>query len=108
MINPDCELVVSELAANVVQHAGTEITVRLVVDTPLRVEVHDGNSIIPAMAAAAEHAESGRGLFIVEALSTAWGISPHPPRKVRLGRDPARAALADSLGSPDTTSQGER
>lgn len=75
VISPDCELVVSELMANVVQHARTPVTVRLVVDTTLRVEVHDGNSIIPAMVEAAEDAESGRGLFIIEALSSAWGVS---------------------------------
>lgn len=76
VISPDCELVVSELMANVVQHARTPVTVRLVVDTTLRVEVHDGNSIVPAMAEAAGDVESGRGLFIIEALSSAWGISP--------------------------------
>lgn len=81
VISPDCELVVSELMANVVQHARTPVTVRLVVDTILRVEVHDGSSIVPAMAEAAGDAESGRGLFIVEALSSAWGISPTPAGK---------------------------
>ena len=70
----DPELVVAELMSNVVQHAKTPITVRVQVGQRLRIEVHDGNSIIPAMKDAAEDAESGRGLYIIDAIATEWGI----------------------------------
>lgn len=68
------ELVVAELMANVVQHAETEVEVKLFIGATVRLEVHDGNALIPAMRDAAEDAESGRGLFIIDALSRSWGI----------------------------------
>lgn len=68
------ELIVSELMANVIQHARTELTVVVRVGTTLRLEVHDGSSIIPAMRQAADDAESGRGLFIIEAIALDWGV----------------------------------
>lgn len=70
----DSELIVSELLANVVQHAHTPITVKLEVGQTVRIEVHDGNSIVPAIKDAAEDAESGRGLFIISTLASQWGI----------------------------------
>lgn len=77
----DGELIVSELMGNVVRHARTPITVRLRVGRSLRLEVHDGSSILPAMAEAAEDAESGRGLFIISALAKDWGITRKPGGK---------------------------
>lgn len=70
----DAEFVVSELMGNVVQHARTPVTVKLEVGRTLRLEVQDGNSIIPAIVDAAQDAESGRGLFIISNLAVNWGI----------------------------------
>ena len=73
----DTELVVTELVANAVRHAGTEITVRLelLVGTPggVRAEVSDSSTrpVRPRHANALE--ESGRGLFLVDVLSSRWG-----------------------------------
>ncbi len=73
----DAELVVTELVANAVRHAGTEITVRLAAlkNTPggVRAEVSDGSQrpVRPRHANALE--ESGRGLFLVDRLSSRWG-----------------------------------
>lgn len=70
------ELILSELIANVAEHAHTRVTVRIILGEAVRLEVHDGNAIIPAMVDAALDAERGRGLMIVDALATDWGIEP--------------------------------
>ncbi|BEP14583.1 hypothetical protein acdb102_28940 [Acidothermaceae bacterium B102] len=73
----DTELVVTELVANAVRHAGTEITVRLaaIAGTPggVRAEVSDSSTrpVRPRQASALE--ESGRGLLLVDILSSRWG-----------------------------------
>jgi anti-sigma regulatory factor (Ser/Thr protein kinase) len=73
----DAELVVTELVANAVRHAGTQITVRLAVlegqRGGVRAEVSDSSirPVRPRHANAME--ESGRGLFLVDTLSTRWG-----------------------------------
>ena len=73
----DAQLVVTELVANAVHHAGTDITVRLtrIKDTPggLRAEVSDTSTrpVRPRHAQSLE--EGGRGLFLVDTLSSRWG-----------------------------------
>jgi anti-sigma regulatory factor (Ser/Thr protein kinase) len=75
----DTELVVTELVANAVRHAGTEITVRLaaLAETPggVRAEVSDSSTrpVRPRQAGGLE--ESGRGLFLVDMLSSRWGAT---------------------------------
>jgi hypothetical protein len=72
----DLVLVASELAANAVVHARTRFTVALSLDGRLlRIEVTDLNPHLPVPLIAAPEAESGRGLAVVEALSTDWGIA---------------------------------
>lgn len=68
------ELVTSELVGNVVAHAHSEVRLTVRVGARIRIEVADGDAIIPAVVDAASDAESGRGLFIVEAVSSAWGV----------------------------------
>lgn len=73
-LDPDAaELVTSELVGNVVKHAKTSVTVVLQLGAVVRLEVHDGDAVIPALADAAADAECGRGLMLVEALSLHWG-----------------------------------
>lgn len=73
----DTELVVTELVANAVRHAGTAIVVRLVelTETPggVRAEVSDSSTrpVRPRHAGGLE--ESGRGLLLVDLLSRRWG-----------------------------------
>ena len=75
----DTELVVTELVANAVRHAGTEITIRLasLAGTPggVRAEVSDFSTrpVRPRRADGLE--ESGRGLFLVDMLSSRWGAT---------------------------------
>lgn len=71
---PDAALLVSELAANAVEHARTPFLVTVHVGRALRVEVADGSDLLPVITNPTAHSERGRGLAIVRALSTRWGI----------------------------------
>lgn len=68
------ELLVSELASNVVRHASTPFTVEVEVGDPVRVVVSDGVAADLRAAAAADDAEAGRGLLIIESLAHRWGV----------------------------------
>jgi anti-sigma regulatory factor (Ser/Thr protein kinase) len=69
----DARLVVSELVTNAVVHAGTPIELTLVIrEGVLRIEVTDLGVDRPQRWARDE--SSGRGLPIVEAVGTAWGV----------------------------------
>ena len=74
----DVATVVTELVANAVIHADTEIgfSVRPA-GAGVRVEVSDGSSIVPRWAPAAMSATSGRGLILVQRLASDWGVEPH-------------------------------
>jgi len=64
-------LVVSELVTNVVRHAHTEIFLHAEWNAAtLRVEVRDGSSVVPAIADLED--EHGRGLRLVQQLTSAW------------------------------------
>lgn len=68
----DVVLAASELATNVIRHAGTPFTVRVECrDHSLHLEVEDGSSTIPAFH---ELRESERGLRMVDGLSEDWGM----------------------------------
>ncbi|MEU7866509.1 STAS domain-containing protein [Dactylosporangium sp. NPDC049140] len=65
-------LIVTELVANAVEHAGTPIGVRVALRTRhLHVAVRD-ESPLP-LERSADDEEPGRGLLIVEGMSSAWG-----------------------------------
>lgn len=81
----DAVLLVSELATNAVLHGrgGRMLCgVELLADTQLRVEVHDENreephgelGLLPPRSPA-PHAESGRGLLLVQQIADAWGVT---------------------------------
>jgi anti-sigma regulatory factor (Ser/Thr protein kinase) len=77
------ELLATELLTNALQHTrgGAVVTATL---SPhprrrLRVEVRDGIAQPPAprpVRRAGDHATSGRGLMLVEALADDWGVRP--------------------------------
>lgn len=80
--------IVAELAANATVHGrvpGRDFQLRLAVraDSRLRLEVTDTRGDrLPVAAVPDRHAESGRGLLIVEALADRWGVIPGPvPRR---------------------------
>ncbi len=67
-------LVVSELATNAVMHARTRYLVELSVDGLVRVEVTDRSDAWPPLDRVTPYAVGGRGLQVVAALRTRWGI----------------------------------
>ncbi|MET9348948.1 ATP-binding protein [Streptomyces termitum] len=79
-------LVLSELLANAVRHArvpGREIETRFTRrERSLRIEVHDASGKRPSMTVPFEGAAGGRGLLLVDALATTWGVDGrHGPGK---------------------------
>ena len=81
----DAVLFTSELVANAVHYAETEIEVVVIIDTPtLRIEVHDGFSMTEAFRLLVETerdisdvdplAPDGRGLLIVRGKAMAFGV----------------------------------
>jgi anti-sigma regulatory factor (Ser/Thr protein kinase) len=70
----DVSVVLSELVTNAVLHGRTEFTVRVSFeDDSVRLEVEDGNPHEPVTRHRSARATTGRGLVLVEALSSAWG-----------------------------------
>jgi len=70
-------LLTSELVTNAILHASDEHeSIELVISWGaglLRVEVHDGSRSAPARVHALPYAEAGRGLMLLESLSSSWG-----------------------------------
>lgn len=79
-LRDDVHSVVSELASNAALHARSPFTVTLVQDQDaecLRVEVTDRSPARPRARRRSEpDATTGRGLLMVETLSTEWGVQP--------------------------------
>lgn len=72
-------LMTSELVTNAVLHGGGEV--RLAVeagDMRVRVEVGDDEQRRPQVPQPDDEAEGGRGLIIVDALASAWGVTDSP------------------------------
>jgi anti-sigma regulatory factor (Ser/Thr protein kinase) len=73
----DAELLTSEVVSNAVMHGAPPL--RLGVTTHadgVRVEVLDGSDVLPRLPTGDVHPDSpgGRGLRIVDALASAWGV----------------------------------
>lgn len=70
------QVVISELVANAVVHAGTLLELSLALHgTFLHVSVRDGDrGQVRPPSAVAEDAERGRGLLVVAALAASWGV----------------------------------
>jgi anti-sigma regulatory factor (Ser/Thr protein kinase) len=75
------DLVISELVTNVVRHARTGFTVRVTIGEYVRIEVADAHPRLPAPQSPDPDREEGRGLSLVTACATAWGVVAHPTGK---------------------------
>lgn len=78
-------LCVSELVANSVQHSGcrlVHISVERLTHHRVRIAVGDGSRQTVASRKTADDEETGRGLLIVQALSSSWGVHDNGPGKV--------------------------
>jgi anti-anti-sigma factor len=84
IVGPAC-VVVSELVSNAVRHAGTTITLTLSLrGHNLLVSVEDGSPDPPRSAAAAapDDPDAGRGLAIIDEMTSRWGWRPTGSGKV--------------------------
>ena len=71
----DAALVVTELATNAIEHARSDFTVSVVGSgTGIRIEVRDWSPLEPRLQKSSPTALSGRGLLLVDALASTWGI----------------------------------
>lgn len=73
------QLLASELVTNAIQHGLGPIELRLSSgDRSLRVEVSDESPVRPRLGRQPPDRTRGRGLMVVEAFATSWGVSPAP------------------------------
>jgi DNA-binding response OmpR family regulator len=90
-------IIVSELVSNAVTHASSECDVRLTrTHAGLRIEIEDSGSGSPDLIAPVDDDEHGRGLLIVSALSTAWGVEASAVNRKRIWADLRLPAMARS------------
>jgi hypothetical protein len=77
-LREDVELLLTELMTNVIIHARTDFEVRMEPSGDgVRVEVADGNPAMPVPGTLAANALTGRGLTLVQSLSSRWGAHPN-------------------------------
>ncbi|MFI9251449.1 ATP-binding protein [Streptomyces sp. NPDC053069] len=75
----EAELLVTELATNVVKHVGEGTSATLVLEwrlDRLRLEVHDRSPALPSVQTRSCEEECGRGLHLIAALALDWGAVP--------------------------------
>src|SRR3954451_9842753 len=73
----DAVLVISELVTNAVRHTRTVLLVLVTIENhTLHVDVTDDNPTLPTPPDPEHQATGGRGLRIVDALATRWGVTP--------------------------------
>ncbi|MCH0540460.1 ATP-binding protein [Streptomyces sp. MUM 203J] len=81
----EAELVVTELATNVIKHVGEGVPATLVLEVNgdrLRVELHDLSPLMPDPGGPGTcNAECGRGLHLLASVSTGWGTLAAEPGK---------------------------
>src|SRR5687768_9942182 len=81
---PECAdfaaVLTSELVTNAVTHGSGDVTFGFLADRMcVRVEVGDDAPELPRTYVVDDDDEGGRGMQIVEALSSEWGVRARPP-----------------------------
>jgi anti-sigma regulatory factor (Ser/Thr protein kinase) len=73
------ELIVTELAANVVRHVGGHFELCVSADRgTVTLAVHDESPAMPVRRRAEDGDQGGRGMMIVESVAAAWGVEQIP------------------------------
>lgn len=79
----NAQLVVTELVTNALLHGEPPITLRVLgLSDRIRVEVEDGSRTLPITSPRRPDGMTGRGLQLVGAVSTSWGVEPRNNGKV--------------------------
>jgi anti-sigma regulatory factor (Ser/Thr protein kinase) len=75
----DAELLVTELVANVVDHAGVDVlTLEIeLAGAWLRIGVVDGSAVLPVVREMSVAGERGRGMQLVATIADRWGADQH-------------------------------
>jgi hypothetical protein len=98
----DVSLMVTELVANGVMHARTEMSVAVEpAGAGVRVSVTDSSDILPRWTPSSPTATAGRGLRLVEQLSLRWGFEPLPGGGKRVWAEIDEPSSSGSQSSPD-------
>ncbi|EMF30533.1 regulatory protein [Streptomyces gancidicus BKS 13-15] len=106
----DGEVIVSELLTNTLDHTTcrmAKVVIERCSDDAVRIEVADKSRTRPQLKGDDAAAESGRGLFLVAALSWRWGCDEHAWGKSTWAVLKTRAA-APSVFHPAPTSGSAR
>ena len=78
----DVALVVSEMVTNAVRHAAPPVRLEVeVTDTEVVVAVCDGTPGLPVVREPSDSAEGGRGMLLVDLLTSEHGVRSQPPGK---------------------------
>lgn len=73
------QLLASELVTNALQHGDGDIEMHLSLDGHvLRVTISDESPQPPRRRPAAHGSTGGRGLMLLEAMASSWGVTRHP------------------------------
>ena len=92
------QLLVSELVTNAVMHAGSDADVAVILrHDVVRIEVGDRSCDMPVSRRVAPDARSGRGLWLVDQLASAWGVQERPGGKIVWFEVPRGAATAEII-----------
>jgi serine phosphatase RsbU (regulator of sigma subunit)/anti-sigma regulatory factor (Ser/Thr protein kinase) len=93
----DVQLLVTELVTNALLHAGPPVTLRVAqTGDKVRLEVEDPGHALPVQVSRSGQSMTGRGLSLVSALSSSWGVDPSPG-----GGKVVWAELSDSFEDGD-------
>jgi anti-sigma regulatory factor (Ser/Thr protein kinase) len=92
-------LVVTELVTNAVRHGRSTVTLAVTVDDDrVLLEVQDAGTGVPAVHHPGWQSLGGRGLLMVDAMATRWGVRPAPGGKVVWAELPAPHHMLEPSG----------
>ena len=78
-LTDDAELVLTELVSNAVLHAAGRVRIVVTCEPDgVLLEVLDSSPVAPVRRAVSDGGTTGRGLHLVAAMASAWGVSPRP------------------------------
>ncbi|HVE62617.1 MAG TPA: ATP-binding protein [Mycobacteriales bacterium] len=90
-VTDELTLLVSELVTNAILHAASAVRLALIAEQDaVRLEVHDDLATRPAARPVSEGTAGGRGLHIVEAVTSKWGVRRHGAGKCIWAEVPVR------------------